>query len=284
MPTSTSRLPASLAETLRALCFRTPDTTVAVAVEHLGSGETLGINDAEVFHPASTIKVALLAAVYARAAAGGAETFSLDDRIPIRNAFTSSIDGSPFELSASDDSEPTMYAHIGTGSETVRELARLAIVRSSNLGTNLLLDLVSPAEVTALMHSIGATDLLLRNRMMDLKAFREGKTNRGTARGLCRMMSAVARHELPGAPQMLDVLFAQHFVEGIPAGVPAGTRVANKTGSITAHYHDVGVVYPRAETGRAPYAVAVLTRGFQNDPDAHAVVADISRAVYGALT
>ncbi|HEX8910709.1 MAG TPA: serine hydrolase [Humisphaera sp.] len=261
---------------LRTLCAHTPGTTVAVAVEDLGSGLTVGVNEAELFHPASTIKVALLATLYDHAARG---LVALDERVPIVNAFASSIDGSPFELSADDDSDKTLYARLGQ-TETLRELARLAIVRSSNLGTNLLMAAVAPVDVTAHMRAIGAGDLFLRNRMMDMKAFEAKQTNRATARSLCRLMAAIALGETAGSAQMVDVLLGQEFAEGLPAGLPTGARVAHKTGSITAHYHDAGIVYP---PGRRPYAIAVLTRGFASEPDAHRVVADVSRAAWEHL-
>ena len=76
---------------------------------------------------------------------------------------------------------------------------------------------------------------------------------------------------------MADVLAAQKFNEGIPAGLPVGTRVAHKTGSITKIEHDAGVVYP---PNRKPYVVVILVRGIADEARAHKLIADISRAVY----
>ena len=79
---------------------------------------------------------------------------------------------------------------------------------------------------------------------------------------------------------MLDILLAQEFNEKIPAGLPAGTRVAHKTGEITAVSHDGGIVYP---PGRAPYVLVVLTRGVRDGKASAALIADISRIVYRHL-
>ena len=60
---------------------------------------------------------------------------------------------------------------------------------------------------------------------------------------------------------MRDILLAQEFNEKIPAGLPPGTRVAHKTGEITAVSHDAAIVYP---PGRKPYVLVVLTRGIRD--------------------
>ena len=79
---------------------------------------------------------------------------------------------------------------------------------------------------------------------------------------------------------MLAILEAQHFNDEIPAGLPPGTRVAHKTGWITATQHDAGLVFP---PGRAPYALAILTRGIADPSVGNALIADCSRIIWGWL-
>lgn len=171
---TTNDLHQAFADTLARHAAHHPGRTVAVAFEHLPTRATVSINAHETFHPASTIKVPLLVALHRRAQLG---QLDLARQLRIHNGFPSSIDGSLFDVHAIDDSETTLYDRIGQ-SETLAELARLMIVRSSNLATNLLLEVVSPAEVTADMHALGLYGLLLRNRMMDLKAFDAGRPRR----------------------------------------------------------------------------------------------------------
>jgi beta-lactamase class A len=79
---------------------------------------------------------------------------------------------------------------------------------------------------------------------------------------------------------MLDILGRQHFTEGIPAGVPPGSRVAHKTGWIGGVvYHDGGIVYPPRG---APYVLVVLTAGIPQDSVAYDLVADVSRLISDA--
>jgi beta-lactamase class A len=252
---------------------------VGVGALQWATGRRCEVNGELVYHPASTIKVALLAAIHAKAASGA---LSLDTPVAITNSFPSSMDGSLFSLSASDDEEKTLYGLIGRQT-TIRELARLMIVRSSNLATNLLMEYASPQETTALTHALGqgAEDLLLRNRMMDMKAFEAKQTNRGTARGLCRLMETLGRGELAGSDEIIRVLLQQELNEGLPSGLPPGTPIAHKTGGITAHYHDVGIVRPGTKDA---YAIAVLTRGFTLEPEAHRLVGALASEIDQAFT
>lgn len=71
------------------------------------------------------------------------------------------------------------------------------------------------------------------------------------------------------------VLLVNRFHSSIDG--PAGTRVAHKTGAITATLHDAAIVYP---AGRAPYVLVVLTRAIPDEKVATRLSADISRLVW----
>src|SRR3989442_517711 len=77
---------------------------------------------------------------------------------------------------------------------------------------------------------------------------------------------------------MLAILGRQEFNEGIPAGLPPGTRVAHKTGWIgEVVYHDAAIVHPPRG---GSYVLVVLTGGIKEDSVAPSLVADLSRMVY----
>jgi beta-lactamase class A len=61
------------------------------------------------------------------------------------------------------------------------------------------------------------------------------------------------------------------------SSLPPGTRVAHKTGSITAVLHDAAIVYPQ---GRTPYVLVVLTKNIPDERVARVLIADLSRLVY----
>jgi len=214
--------------------------------------------------------------VYRQARAG---LLKLDERIPVKNEFKSIADGSLFSVSPEDDSEQTLYKKIGS-TETVRELMRLMITESSNLATNIIIERVGAANVMKLMRRMGARDIKVLRGVEDGKAFERGMNNTTTALDLLIILRAIAEGRAvshAASREMTGILLAQKFNEGIPAGLPAGVRVAHKTGSITKIEHDAGIVYPPR---RKPYVLVILVRGISEDARAHRLIADISRAVY----
>jgi beta-lactamase class A len=204
---------------------------------------------------------------------------SLEERLAVKNEFKSIADGSIFSVSPADDSEQTLYKKIGS-TETVRELLRLMITESSNLATDIIIERVGAERVMELMRRMSASGIRVLRGVEDGKAFERGLNNTTTARGLLILLRAIAEGRAvsrAASKEMNDILLAQKFNEGIPAGLPAAARVAHKTGSITKIEHDAGIVYL---PGRKPYVLVVLVRGIAEEARAHKLIADISRAVY----
>ena len=252
---------------------------MAVAAGVVGGPRVVFIEADSEFHAASTMKVAVLVELYRRSAADGV---SLDAPIVVRNAFRSLADGSPFALDPADDSETALYAREGAV-VSASELARLMITVSSNLATTLLVERLGAARIDATVRGLGVEGVRVLRGVEDGPAFEAGLNNTVTASGLANLLERIADSSAapPGAcASMLDVLAAQAFNEGIPAGLPPGTRVAHKTGSITGLYHDAGVVF---RSSGAPYLLVVLTEGLDERAAAPALVATIAREVDRAI-
>lgn len=251
-----------------------------VAAQELATHWTFELNADQVFHPASTMKICVLLELFHQVHSG---RVSLSDRIPIRNCFTSIADGSRYSLAPELDSERGLYDRVGE-SAVLRDLARAMITKSSNLATNLLVDLLSSTAITAFMAELGAPELIVLRGVEDDRAYALGLNNACTARALARVLTLLAEGKAvsPGASrEMLAILLEQQFDEGIPAGLPPGTPVAHKTGSFHGTYHDAGIIYP---PGRPPYLLVVLTTGLSDDSDGPALVSAISREAHRQLT
>jgi beta-lactamase class A len=236
------------------------------------------------FHSASTIKVAVLLALFGAIDAG---RFTLDSRLHVRNRFLSLVDRTPFRVAAGRDADKEVHAAIG---KTMRigDLARHMIVTSSNLATNLLVDLIKVDQAQEMLARHGIRGIELTRGVEDDKAFDANFNNRVTANGLVALFRVI--HERRGvlpesAREMLDILFRQEFRSGIPAGLPsdvrAATRIANKTGEISVAAHDAGLVFLPA---RQPYVLAVLTQPGPNTDYRMERIARVSTIVYDWLT
>jgi beta-lactamase class A len=266
----------ALYKTVQALIRDAGAEDVGVAYHDLATGEELLIHADDTFHAASTMKVPIMMEIY-RQAEG--RTLSLDDRIVVKKEFPSLVDGKPFLLRVEDDSETGLYRRLGERL-TIRELMRLMITESSNVATNLLVERVGAARTTEFMKQLGAESIRVLRGVEDNRAFARGMNNTLTARGLMRILTSLAERKVVSAKaseEMIAILRAQKFAEGIPAGLPAGVSVAHKTGSFGQVYHDAAIVEP--PRGK-PFVLVVLTRGIAKPPRAHKLVADITRAVY----
>ena len=246
------------------------DKAIAVAFYDLRDGRTFYRNEREVFHAASTMKVPVMLGIFEAVSRGA---LLLDQPVRVRNEFTSIFDGSPYVLDPKDDSDNEMYKIIGR-EVPLDYLVRRMIVRSSNLATNNVIELIGAKQVMSLMKRIGANDIQVLRGVEDQKAYDHGMNNTTTACDLMLVFRAVM-----SSPKMMDILAAQEFNSGIPAGLPRGTRVAHKTGDITKIAHDAGIVF---RPDGSAYVLVVLTRGFAKLADANHVIAEISRAVWRA--
>jgi beta-lactamase class A len=270
----------SLVEKINSRIAQEPGAQVGLAYIDLANGDTLFLNADSSFHAASTMKVPVMIELFRAAAA---RSFAMDQRLMLVNQFASIVDGSLYSLDSTSDSDTTLYHRIGQR-VAIDTLLRLMITRSSNFATNTLIALVGAENVTRTMRSLGAQRIQVLRGVEDGKAFDKGLNNTTTARDLAIILRSIEEGKAasPAATrQMLGILLAQEFNEKIPAGLPAGTRVAHKTGEITAVSHDAAIVYL---PGRKPYVLVVLTRGIADGNHSSKLIADLSALVYGHST
>jgi beta-lactamase class A len=231
------------------------------------------------FHAASTIKVAILLGVFASIHHGWLLPHS---RLHVRNRFRSAVDGHPFRVLADRDANSEVHAAIGKMMR-ISELSLHMIATSSNLATNLLLDLVGLDTVQRALDDLAIDGIDIRRGVEDERAFEQAINNRVTADGLVHLLRVIAE-ERAYSPElsrgMLDILHAQEFRNGIPARLPPAVRVAHKTGEISTIAHDAGVVYP---PNRKPYVIAVLTEWSPESTGRRQTIAEVSHAVYELL-
>jgi beta-lactamase class A len=270
--------PNGLHEELEALAVKNRARAIAVALHDLETGLRFSLRGDRWFHAASTIKVAVLLALF-RAADEG--RFHLDDSLHVRNRFFSVADGSLFRLSQDRDATPELYSAIGRTAK-ISALAHAMICGSSNLATNLLLEFVGVEYARTVLRQAQVDGVELRRGVEDHAAHERGINNEATADGLLGLLSAIRGNFLTSASkaEVLRILLEQRFNSMIPAGLPPHATVAHKTGEISTACHDVGIVYlPERE----PYITAILTEFDAEREGRREMVAAISEAIYRSL-
>jgi beta-lactamase class A len=254
---------------------------VAVAWYDYQTRRSWDYRGGEWFHAASTIKVPILLGVFGAVYQGG---LSLESRVHVRNRFLSVAGGLPFRVESGRDANSVVHQHLGKTMK-IGELAYQMIVTSSNLATNLLVDLVGVEEIGRALKELGVEGVEFRRGVEDEAAWEKGINNRVTASGLVSVLRPIEEgtaFNVELSARMLEILHDQEFRSGIPAGVPESARVANKTGEISTVAHDAAIVYLPE---RWPYAVVVLTEWEPSVTSGRSdTIARISRAVYEHLT
>ncbi len=254
--------------------------TFAISFINPETGESVNRNETDFFHAASTMKTPVMVEIYKQAAA---KKLSLDDTVLVRNTFRSIEDGSEYSLTVSDDSDDGLYSSIGT-TVTINELVIKMITVSSNLATNILIDIAGAGNIMKTMTEMGLQDIVVLRGVEDGKAYAAGKNNRTTSRGLAQLYTMMAAGSVvsEGASSaMIDILKMQRIKNMIPAQLPPSVIVAHKTGSITNVQHDSGIIY--LPDGRR-YILVVLSKNLRSNQEGIETIAAISKAVYQFVT
>jgi len=248
---------------------------VAVAVKHLGTGESFAYEAAAVMPTASLIKFPVMVEVYRQAAARKVDMNAVvilkqQDKVPgsgiLTNHFTA---GARFAL---------------------RDAVRLMIAFSDNTATNLVLDATGIGATAATMEKLGYPNTKIHSKVFrrDMSVFPERSKKFGlgstTAEEMVRLCEAVHRRQLvsPHAcEEMLDHLRACEDKDKFPRFLPPQTKVAFKTGSLDETRTAAGII----EWPAGPVALCVLScenedRRWVPDNAGNRLCAEIARAVY----
>ena len=170
-------------------CSNTPaeQHEIGVAYLNLDSGETFFHSEKTVFHAASTIKNANYVSALPYAGRGAAELGRLS---PVINEFKVSWTVLLIPSNLLRKRKSHLWGTINN-KMTVRHLIEAMIATSSNLATNILIELADPEAVMATLKETGADGVSVIRGVEDLKAFDQGLSNRTDAYGMMMAMKAV---------------------------------------------------------------------------------------------
>jgi beta-lactamase class A len=228
----------------------------------------------ELHYSASTMKLPVAIAMMRKVETG---ELSLDQPVRVHNDFASAAPGERFGVRREEDDAPATWDHLGE-QVPLRWLASEMISWSSNLATNLVLELAGVDETQAALAPRGAS--AIRRGIDDTPAREAGISNELTAADLAAALVAVG-NDTAASPvscgYLRDLLAANHWNGQIPAGLPDGVRVEHKNGWDTGIRHDAGIVRP---DDADPFVLVVLTTSELPDDDAQQLIADIAAVAW----
>ncbi|TVQ68159.1 MAG: serine hydrolase [Balneolaceae bacterium] len=254
--------------------------TYAVWFEHLQQPElSFSVNPDTIFHAASTMKTAVMAELFRRAELGD---LSLSDSIRIENRFYSIVDGSEFQLPLDPYGDDPFERRAGEMA-TLGDLNHAMITYSSNIATNLILQITGAAQTTQTMQNLGAGGVEVIRGLYDMKAFELGLSNRTTARGLGTLFRRIAEGNAISPEMdslMISVLKDQFYRDVIPSLLPESLPVANKTGFISGVIHDSAIVWlPNGDS----YVLIFLSKELPDNDIGTETGALVSEMIYNNL-
>jgi beta-lactamase class A len=276
---------------------------VGVAIKHAESGTELMINADQTYPMASTYKVPILVELFYQRAAG---KLSLSDRVEVEprdvhpgGTIALLLDGPGLQMS-------------------IHNLINLMMRVSDNSATDLLLNKLGAANVTARMAELGLDKIRVDRSTLEMILDQEGldyatygklplpqlrellnavdaqtaaranerfnatEKDVATPRQMTLLVEKIQRGEIVDRGTSDEIIeFMSHSMIGqarIPGSLPEGTRVVHKTGSISGSSNDTGIVF-------LPNGGHLIITIFTKDAKApnaerERVIAEISRLAY----
>ena len=304
LPASAAVEPTSLAQQLEAIAA-VPAGQVGIAAIDLVTGREVAVHGKENFPMASVVKIAVAAAYLSEVDSGRrslAKAIALDESIrsgsdgigklmPHPGVTLSAANLIELMLTVSDNSATDMLmADLGgtravqswidrnrvAGVRIDREIARLVL---DNLGLPML-----PGKTAA--QTLWASDpLTIEARAVAVASFDVDRRDSASPLAIARFLARLDKGEMltPASRNFLFDVMARcrTGADRIRAGLPAGTPVAHKTGTLAGISNDVGIV---TLPDKRRIAIAVFTRGIAEGPARAKVIADATRAVFNAFS
>lgn len=258
--------------------------TVSLYAKNLDTGVTFGIRQAEPVRTASTIKLAIMMAVFDAVAHGQAKFDEPLTVTPPEQVSGSGVLGTEFS--------PGVQLPL-------RDVMHLMIVLSDNTATNMILDRVTADAVNAYLDRIGiqttrsmrkilgsgpAQGLSAAGKLPENAKYGIGKSS---PLDMVTMLERIERGEIVSADaskEMITVLKRNQDNTGITRRMMS-LPIAHKTGALDALRADVGIVY--AKTGRVAMAIyvdGIPKPDWSPDNPGSLLIADVAKMLVDGLT
>jgi D-alanyl-D-alanine carboxypeptidase (penicillin-binding protein 5/6) len=248
---------------------------VAVAVQHLQTGESFAVGADQVMPAASLIKLPVMVTAYHLAASGRIDldemlTLTEEDKVPGSGILTD---------------------HFSAGAQiSLRDAIRLMIVYSDNTAMNLVVERIGLPSTREHMAALGLPETRLnslafrRDTSIDVERSEEYGLGSTTAAEMLRLLELLQAGRLgdePATQEMLAHLSECEEDQKLTRFLPPQLRVAHKSGALPAVRCEAGILY----CASGPVAVCVLTaenedQSWQPENAGNRLCADVGLAVH----
>ena len=227
---------------------------VGVAIQNIETDETAQLNADELFPMASVYKIPIMVEVFQQVEAGH---FSLNDRLEITEDMRTPGSG--------------ILTLMDTGLKpTIKDLITLMIIVSDNEATDILLQKVGAANVTATMKKLGLKNISVNRTTREVigdhqelrklhegyitpamkcqaeKEFSKIMKDVATPKDMNTLLIKIFKGEAASplyCKEMLRILGQQKFNTRLPRYLSKGSTVVHKTGTIGSTTNDAGIIF-----------------------------------------
>lgn len=226
----------------------------SIVVQNLQTGLRAAVEPERPLYPASMLKTPLALTALHMVQAG---ELRLEQRWTV----------GPGHLTTNDAESPLALGY----ETTLQDLIERALIRSDNIATNVLFDVVGRGRATAIARDYGLATTAFHRKLSGSEPLIVDPDwdgvhrNTHPAADAALLFERIARGTVPFAEFLRNVLGRQYWKNKLAAGLAPGDRFAHKTGDTDEVTHDGGIL-----TAAAGSYVVVVYSGMPSSDDNNA--------------
>lgn len=239
---------------------------VSIIIKDLTNDQwILKYDENRTFPSASIIKILIMTEALERVEKG---EFNLDQKIKVREC---------------DRVEYSLVSELKLEEYPLIDLITLMIILSDNTATNILIELLGYERINEMAKKIGCNDTILRRKMMDFEAAKEGRENMTSPMDIAILMEKIYNKSIISAEMcelMIHILSRQKHRNMLPRYILDEVVIAHKTGELSGLNHDIGIFYLE----NIHYLIGIFTTDGKDDLVGKRTIGRISKLVYDNLS
>ena len=239
---------------------------VSIIIKDLTNDQwILKYDENRTFPSASIIKILIMAEALERVEKG---EFDLEQKIKVREC---------------DRVEYSLVSELKLEEYPLIDLITLMIILSDNTATNILIELLGYERINEMAKKIGCNDTILRRKMMDFEAAKEGRENMTSPMDIAILMEKIYNKAIISPEMcelMIHILSRQKHRNMLPRYILDEVVIAHKTGELSGLNHDIGIFYLE----NIHYLIGIFTTDGKDDLVGKRTIGKISKLVYDNLS
>lgn len=173
----------------------------------------------------------------------------------------------------------SLFTNMRTDEYCLIDIITLMMDISDNTATNVLIDLLGYENINAIASDHGLKNTVLKRKMMDFEAARQGKQNMLTPKELSILMEKIYRKEILNkdlCDEIIRIMSVNTIKEMMKKFIPDEVKLAHKTGELDHLNHDIGILY----LGDVDLLLGIFITDVANNMIGRQYIENITKVIY----